>query len=119
MRSLVFLEEVATTTKPFIVATTVLRDDTHIVRVNDYWIDIIPTGGYFLFSDHLDRPGMIGSVGKITGNANINISYMHLSRLQPRGEALMILALDEPLPETQRQQILALPSVKTAKLVKI
>jgi D-3-phosphoglycerate dehydrogenase len=89
------------------------------VRVNDYWIDIVPTGGYFLFSDHLDRPGMIGAVGKITGDANINISYMHLGRLKPRGSALMILALDEALPEAQQRKILAIPDVYNVKLVKM
>ena len=101
------------------VAGTVLRGETHIVRVNDFWPDIIPTGGYFLFSDHRDRPGLIGAVGNITGNADINISSMQLVRLQPRGQALMILALDEPLPEEQRQEILAIPDVYTAKLVKL
>ncbi|MDP2917808.1 MAG: phosphoglycerate dehydrogenase, partial [Dehalococcoidia bacterium] len=93
--------------------------ETHVVQVNNYWIDIVPTGGYFLFSDHLDRPGMIGAVGKITGDANINISYMHLGRLKARGQALMILALDEPLPEEQQQQILSIPGVYTVKLVKL
>jgi len=58
-------------------------------------------------------------VGNITGSADINISYMHLSRLKPRGEALMILALDEALPEAQRKEILALKDVYTAKVVKI
>jgi D-3-phosphoglycerate dehydrogenase len=58
-------------------------------------------------------------VGKITGDADINISYMHLSRLKHRGQALMILSLDEPLPEEQKQQILALPDVYTVKVVKI
>ncbi len=101
------------------VAATVMRAETHIVRINNYWIDIVPTGGYFLFSDHRERPGLIGAVGKITGDADINISYMHLSRLKPRGQALMILALDEPVNEEQRQQILALPDVQTAKLVKL
>lgn len=101
------------------IAATVMRGETHIVRVGDYWVDIVPIGGYFLFCDHLDRPGMIGSVGKITGDANINISAMHLGRLKSRGQALMILALDESLPEKQRQQILALPGVQTAKLVKL
>ncbi len=96
-----------------------LRSESHIVRVNDYWIDVIPSGGYFLFSDHIDRPGIIGAVGKITGDANINISYMHLGRLKARGKALMILALDEALPEKQRKQIMALPDIETAKLVKI
>ncbi|GAJ06241.1 unnamed protein product, partial [marine sediment metagenome] len=101
------------------VAGTVIRGESHIVRINDYWIDIIPTGGYFLLSDHQDRPGLIGAVGKITGDADINISYMHLSRLKLRGQALMILALDEPLLEEQRQNILSIPNVSTAKLVKL
>jgi len=111
--------EVTTSTGVTTVAGTVMRGESHIVRVNDYWIDIVPTGGYFLFSDHRDRPGLIGAVGKITGDADINISYMHVSRLKPRGQALMILALDEPLPEAQCQQILAIPDVYSAKVVKL
>jgi len=102
-----------------IVAGTVLRGETHIVRVDDFWVDILPTGGYFLFSDHRDRPGLIGAVGTITGQADINISSMLLARLKPRGQALMILALDEPLPEKQIQEILDLEDVHTAKVVKI
>jgi len=101
------------------VAVTVLRDEPHIVRVNNYWTDIVPYGGYFLFSDHLDRPGLLGAVGKITGDADINISYMYVSRLNPRGNALMILALDEPLPEEQLQKILTLPDIHTARLVRL
>jgi D-3-phosphoglycerate dehydrogenase len=101
------------------VAGTVLRGETHIVRMNDFWLDIVPTGGYFLFSDHRDRPGLIGAVGSITGKADINISSMQLARLKPRGQALMILALDEPLPEKQIQEILDLEDVHTAKVVKI
>ncbi len=101
------------------VVGTVMRGESHIVRVNEYWIDIVPTGGYFLFSDHLDRPGLIGTVGKITGDADININEMHVSRLKSRGQALMILALDEPLSEEQQQQILSIPDVHSAKLVKV
>ena len=101
------------------VAVTVLRGETHIVRVNDYWIDLVPTGGYFLFSDHLDKPGIIGAVGNITGAANINIHSMHVSRLKPRGEALMILALDETMPEDARNKMLAIPDIKNARMVKL
>jgi D-3-phosphoglycerate dehydrogenase len=109
----------ATTKGTITIAGTILRGETHIVQMNQFWIDIVPTGGYFLFAAHRDRPGLIGAVGKIAGDADINISYMHLSRLKQRGEALMILALDEALPEAQRQQILALEDVYSAKLVKI
>ncbi len=111
--------EVTTSDGVTTVAGTVIRGESHVVRVNSYWMDIVPTGGYFMFCDHLDRPGLLGSVGKITGDADINISTMHVSRLKPRGQALMILALDEPLPEEEQQKILAVPDVYTAKLVKL
>ena len=112
--------EVTTNKGVFAVAGTVMHGESHMVRVNDYWLDIVPApGSYFLFSDHQDRPGFIGAVGKITGDADINISSMHLGRLKPRGQALLVLTLDEPLPEKQQQQILAIPDVYTVKLVKL
>jgi D-3-phosphoglycerate dehydrogenase len=100
-------------------AGTVMRGDLHIVRVNDYWIDIVPKGGYFLFSDHRDRPGIIGAVGNITGSSDINVSSMQLARLKPRGQALMVLELDERMNEDQIKQILAIPDIYTAKLVEL
>ncbi|MFC1870011.1 phosphoglycerate dehydrogenase [Chloroflexota bacterium] len=111
--------EVTTSAGVTTVAGVIIQGEPHIVRVNDYWLDIVPTGAYFLFCDHHDRPGLIGAVGKITGDADINISSMHLGRLKLRGQALMVLVLDETLPEEQRQQILSLPDVNTAKLVKL
>jgi len=101
------------------VSVMMMRGEPHIVRVNDYWIDVVPTGGYFLFCDHTDRPGIIGAVGNITGNANINIHSMLVGRLKPRGQALMILALDEALPEDVRKKIAAIPGIVNAKLVKL
>jgi len=44
---------------------------------------------------------------------------MHVGRLKPRGRALMILTLDELLPEEQQQQILSVPDIYTAKVVKL
>jgi D-3-phosphoglycerate dehydrogenase len=111
--------DVATSQGNLMVSGTVLRNETHIVRYNDYWIDIEPSGSYFMFCDHLDRPGLLGSVGKVTGDADINISAMQVSRLKPRGQALMILALDEPLPMAQRKKLLAIPDLYTAKVVKL
>lgn len=111
--------ELTTNQDKVTVATTTVQDETHVVRINDYWLDIYPAEGNFLFSDHLDRPGLLGAVGRVTGDANINISSMHVGRLKPRGQALMILALDEVLPEKQRQKILSIPDVYSAKMVKL
>ncbi|MGD0779808.1 MAG: phosphoglycerate dehydrogenase [Dehalococcoidales bacterium] len=110
--------EITTTTGVWTVAGTIMNSESHVVRINDYWLDIVPTpGSYFLFSDHRDRPGFIGAVGKITGDANVNISSMHLGRLKPRGQALLVLSLDEPLPVKAQQQILAIADVNSVKLV--
>ncbi|MCX5998172.1 MAG: phosphoglycerate dehydrogenase, partial [Chloroflexi bacterium] len=100
------------------VAGTLMRDEIHIVRVGSYWLDlVIHKDSYFLFADHLDRPGLIGAVGMITGKADIDINFMLVSRLKARGQALMVLGLDEPLNEAQIKQILAIPDIYTARVV--
>ena len=101
------------------VSTTVMSREPHITQVNNYWLNIVPSGAYFLFIGHRERPGLMGIIGKITGDAEINISAMYVSRLKPKGQALAVLALDEPLPEEQQQQILSIPDVYSVKLVKL
>ena len=52
-----------------------------------------------LLTRHHDRPGIIGRIGTLLGNADINISFMHVGRHSPRGEAIMVVGVDEPIPE--------------------
>jgi len=111
--------EATTSTGVTTVAGTVMRGKLHIVRVNNYWLDIMPTIGYFLFTDHLDRPGIISAVSKITSNGDVNISSMHVGRLKARGHAIMVVDLDEPLSEGQLKQIRSIPDIYSAKLVKL
>ncbi|MFO8011271.1 MAG: phosphoglycerate dehydrogenase [Dehalococcoidia bacterium] len=111
--------EVTTNVGTTTVAGTILRGEPHIVRVNEYFIDIIPSGAYWLFSDHLDRPGLIASVAKVTGEANINISSMYVARQQVHGQALMVLCLDEPLSEEHLERIRAVPDVYSARVVRL
>ena len=58
------------------LAATSMRNETHIVKFNDYWMDIVPNTPYLLFVDNRDQPGSIGAVGTIAGRHNINISFM-------------------------------------------
>ncbi len=111
--------EVETSAGKTLIAGTTLRGEPHVVRVGDYWMDFVPSPGYWLFSDHLDRPGLIGAVGLVTGEVDINISSMYVARLKPRGPALMVLRLDEPLPEEGKRKILAIPNIYTVKVVKL
>jgi L-serine deaminase len=51
--------------------------------------------GRFLVSRHEDRPGVVGRVGSILGEHDVNIASMQVGRDAPRGSAMMILAVDD------------------------
>jgi D-3-phosphoglycerate dehydrogenase / 2-oxoglutarate reductase len=78
-----------------IFSGTVLRGEPHIVQADGYFVDFVPQGP-LLFTYHRDRPGMIGRVGTLLGGYDVNISSMHVGRLAPRQQAMMVLTLDEP-----------------------
>lgn len=99
------------------VAGTIVRHEPHILRIGEYWVDVVPQG-YALLSRHRDRPGVIGRVGTLLGQHDINISYMQVGRLAPRGQALMVLGVDEPVPDELRQQIASFPDMQYVKLVR-
>ena len=52
-----------------------------------------------LVTRHRDRPGTMGRIGVMLGEADVNISAMHLARSAPRSDAFMLLALDEAVPD--------------------
>jgi D-3-phosphoglycerate dehydrogenase len=76
------------------VAGTVAGGESRITRLNDYRLDVEPAD-VMLITHHRDRPGMIGRIGQTLGEADVNISAMHVGRSAPRADALMILALDD------------------------
>ena len=79
------------------VAGTVAGGELRLTRLDDYRLDMEPTE-VMLITHHRDRPGMIGRIGQTLGEADVNISAMHVGRSAPRADALMILALDEDVP---------------------
>jgi D-3-phosphoglycerate dehydrogenase len=81
-----------------------LRGEPHIVQIDHFWLDLVPTEA-LLFTFHQDRPGLIGRVGMLLGQADINISSMHVGRQAPRGTAMMVLTLDEPVPTAALAEI--------------
>ena len=111
--------EMETSSGKTAVSGAYVRGETHIVKVDGYWIDIVATGGYMMFTDHQDQPGMIGAVGTITGKHDINIGFMEVGRLEPRGRATMILGLDDPMPELVLNEIRALSNVYQVKVVQL
>ena len=73
---------------------TVLMDEPRVVRIDSFRVDLVPEGR-FLVSQHEDRPGIVGRVGTILGEYDVNIASMLVGRDAPRGKAMMILAVDD------------------------
>jgi D-3-phosphoglycerate dehydrogenase len=86
------------------VAGTVAAGEPRITRLDDYRLDMAPAD-VMLITRHMDRPGTVGRVGIMLGEADVNISAMHLARSRPREDALMILALDDDVPEAVSEAI--------------
>jgi len=88
------------------VAGTVAAGEPRIVRLDDYRLDMEPAAS-MLITRHQDRPGTVGRIGLMLGEADVNISAMHLARSAPRADAFMILALDDEVPESVADAIRA------------
>ncbi len=65
-----------------------------IVRIDDFMLEAIPEGCTLLLHNH-DQSGVVGTVGTILGEANINISRMQLALHESRGEACMLVNIDQ------------------------
>jgi D-3-phosphoglycerate dehydrogenase / 2-oxoglutarate reductase len=85
------------------IGATVLNGyGARIVKINDYRIDVRPES-HLLLVKHQDVPGMIGKVGSLLGDYQINIGTMQVGRTTVGGEAIMVLTLDKQLtPEVIR-----------------
>ena len=52
-----------------------------------------------------DRPGVVGTLGRILGEASVNIAGMQVSRNARGGEALVALTVDSALPPETLEEI--------------
>jgi D-3-phosphoglycerate dehydrogenase len=82
-----------------VVAGTLLgrRNAERVIQVWDFEVEIEPSE-HMLFLIYEDRPGIIGKVGTILGEHDINIATMEVGRKAAGGDALMGLTVDSPVP---------------------
>jgi D-3-phosphoglycerate dehydrogenase len=102
----------------FRAAGTVLAQGPRLVRLGDFHIDIEPAGR-FLLTYHDDRPGIIGSVGAALGRSNVNIAALQLGRDAPRGRAVMVVAVDDAVPEALREELARIEGMSEIRYVEL
>jgi D-3-phosphoglycerate dehydrogenase len=100
----------------FVAAATLLPQGPRIVRIDGFRVDMVPEGR-FLLTYHQDQPGIIGRMGTMLGEANVNIAAMQVGRDAPRGHAVMIIAVDDEVPEDARARLRAIEGMADLKYV--
>ena len=103
---------------PSRVAGAVLRGEPHIVRVDDYWLDFVARG-LLLVSEHIEQPGILGRMGTVLGNAGVNIHFVQVGRRERGGPGLLVMGLDDQLAPGAMREVLALPSIRSARMVSL
>jgi D-3-phosphoglycerate dehydrogenase len=71
-----------------------------------------------LLINNLDKPGFIGALGTLLGEANINIATFHLGRQAAGEDAIAIVGVDQVVPDAVQHQLRALPHVRYVKVLK-
>ncbi|MFC6989869.1 phosphoglycerate dehydrogenase [Haloplanus sp. GCM10025708] len=89
-----------------VCGTLFAGDDPRIVRIDGYRVDAIP-GGKMLVARNYDKPGVIGFIGTVLGDNDVNIAGMFNARETIGGEALTVYNLDEEVPEDVLETLLA------------
>ncbi|NJN13693.1 MAG: phosphoglycerate dehydrogenase, partial [Richelia sp. RM1_1_1] len=77
----------------------------------------VPPSHYMLFSLHRDMPGIIGKIGSLLGSFNVNIASMQLGRKIVRGDAVMVLSIDDPLSDGILKEIIKVDGIRDAYTV--
>ena len=88
-------------------------DELHIISIDDFPVNVVPSR-HMLFTRHRDMPGIIGQLGSLLGEHNVNIASMQVGRRIVRGDAVMVLSIDDPIPAELLNSIHAIEGIQEA-----
>ena len=98
------------------ISGTMRSNGMRIVRVDDYLIEITPSR-YMLVTTHQDRPGVVGKIGTLLSDENINIASMQLGRNKADHKAMMFIQVDEEISKKILNKVQELDFIIKASFV--
>ncbi|KAG5548201.1 hypothetical protein RHGRI_013786 [Rhododendron griersonianum] len=90
----------------------------HLTKVGSFEVDVSLEGSLILCRQ-VDQPGMIGKVGSVLGEENVNVSFMSVGRIAPRKQAVMAIGVDEPPSKDALKRIGEIPAVEEFVYLKL
>lgn len=114
--SSMYLEATGTKGTHSITGALLSHGEIRITDLDQFPVNV-PPSNYMLFTIHRDMPGIIGKIGSLLGDFNVNIASMQVGRKIVRGDAVMVLSIDDPLPEGILSEIKEVPGITDAYTV--
>jgi D-3-phosphoglycerate dehydrogenase len=95
-------------------------DDAHprLVNILGREMEVTPIGTMLLV-ENKDVPGVIGNVGTLLGNLNINIAAYLLNRSGENGNAFAVIRVDNPLSDHDLQQLSGIEEIQSVKQIRV
>ena len=93
---------------------------SRLISIDDYRLEAY-LDGHMLFFTHTDVPGIIGRVGTVFGQHQVNIGQMSVGRAtqQPGGHAIGVLNLDGIPPKIALDQLMAISAIEKVQMVEL
>jgi D-3-phosphoglycerate dehydrogenase / 2-oxoglutarate reductase len=105
--------------KKFMLAGALfVKRDPRIVQIDNYTLEVVPEGDMLVLMNN-DKPGVIGNVGTLIGENNINIARMQFGRERPGGKAISVVSVDTMPSKKVMDKLRALPNVLSVTHVKL
>jgi len=98
------------------VQGAILRGSPHVIRIQNFTMDL-ELNGCVLICYNKDQPGTIGQVGTLLGQKSVNISFMQVGRIRPRGDSIMAIGLDDIPDKELVDEIETIPNITSSKLI--
>ena len=100
----------------YIVQGTLFGNEGRIVSINNHRVDVDPHAR-ILICPHINRPGVVGNIGMLLGKHNINISGMQVGKTAIAGISMMVVTIDNDIPDAVLEEVMAMETIADAKLV--
>jgi D-3-phosphoglycerate dehydrogenase len=101
-----------------VAGTIVGKKQPRMVHINDFRLEA-PLEGHLLLIYNIDTPGTIGAIGTCLGRNGINISLMNVGQMLERGQNIIFLQSDVPVPANVIEELLALDNVDLVQAVEL
>ncbi|MCE5335917.1 MAG: phosphoglycerate dehydrogenase [Desulfobacteraceae bacterium] len=102
----------------FVAGTIFGKNEPRMVRINDFRLEAA-LEGHLLLIYNIDTPGTIGAIGTCLGKHNINISMMDVGQVLERGQNIIFLRTDTPVPSHVKQELLEMDNVDIVQAIEL